>query len=107
MSRVGTAVSTPLETTGFCMLGTELGTSRASGHFRVICRAMDLTEILCRPEGKTLEFKQDLSSPTPFLRSVVAFANTAGGRFSSESKTRLGMSAASLIPWRSRNESPT
>ena len=40
---------------------------------------MDLTEILCRPEGKTLEFKRDLSSPTPFLRAVVAFANTAGG----------------------------
>ena len=35
--------------------------------------------MLCRPEGKTLEFKRDLSSPTPFLRSVVAFANTAGG----------------------------
>ncbi len=40
---------------------------------------MDLTEILSRPEGKTLEFKRDLSSPDPFLRSVVAFANTAGG----------------------------
>ena len=40
---------------------------------------MDLTEILSRPEGKTLEFKHDLSSPDPFLRSVVAFANTAGG----------------------------
>ena len=40
---------------------------------------MDLTEILSRPEGKTLEFKRDLSSPNPFLRTVVAFANTAGG----------------------------
>ena len=40
---------------------------------------MELTEILRQPEGKTLEFKRDLSSPNPFLRSVVAFANTAGG----------------------------
>ena len=40
---------------------------------------MDLTEILREPEGKTLEFKRDLSSRNPFLRSVTAFANTAGG----------------------------
>lgn len=40
---------------------------------------MDLIETLRRPEGKTLEFKQDLSSPTGLKRTVVAFANTAGG----------------------------
>ena len=40
---------------------------------------MELTEILRQPEGKTLEFKRDLSSRSPFLRSVVTFANTAGG----------------------------
>lgn len=40
---------------------------------------MDLIETLCSPEGKTLEFKQDLSSPAGFTRTVVAFANTAGG----------------------------
>jgi predicted HTH transcriptional regulator len=40
---------------------------------------MDLIEILRSPEGKTLEFKQDLSSPAGFKRTVVAFANTAGG----------------------------
>ncbi len=40
---------------------------------------MDLAEMLRRPEGKTLEFKRDLSSPQGFLRTVVAFANTAGG----------------------------
>ena len=34
---------------------------------------------LRRPEGKTLEFKRDLSSPDGLLRTVVAFANTAGG----------------------------
>lgn len=40
---------------------------------------MDLLELLKRPEGKTLEFKRDLSSPDGVLRTVVAFANTAGG----------------------------
>jgi len=32
------------------------------------------------PESKTLEFKKDLSSPRNFLKTLVAFANTAGGR---------------------------
>ena len=41
---------------------------------------MNLPQILQQSEGKTLEFKRDLSSPQAFLRSVVAFANTAGGR---------------------------
>lgn len=40
---------------------------------------MDLVEILKRPEGKTLEFKRDLSSPDGTLKTIVAFANTAGG----------------------------
>ena len=40
---------------------------------------MDLLSLLKRPEGKTLEFKRDLSSPQSALRTVVAFANTAGG----------------------------
>ena len=40
---------------------------------------MDLVELVRRPEGKTLEFKRDLSSPDGALRTIVAFANTAGG----------------------------
>lgn len=40
---------------------------------------MDLVQLLTQPEGKTLEFKRDLSSPEPLLRTIVAFANTAGG----------------------------
>lgn len=40
---------------------------------------MDLVEILTHPEGKTLEFKRDLSSPDGVLKTLVAFANTAGG----------------------------
>lgn len=40
---------------------------------------MDLIETLKLPEGKTLEFKRDLSSPAGVLCTLVAFANTAGG----------------------------
>jgi predicted HTH transcriptional regulator len=38
-----------------------------------------LIELLKRHEGKTLEFKRDLSSPEGILKTLVAFANTAGG----------------------------
>lgn len=40
---------------------------------------MDLSDLLRRPESKTLEFKRDLSSPDGVLKTIVAFANTAGG----------------------------
>ena len=40
---------------------------------------MNLIATLKRSEGKTLEFKRDLSSPRGIVRTVVAFANTAGG----------------------------
>ena len=40
---------------------------------------MDLHALVAGSERKTLEFERDLSSPTGFLRSVAAFANTAGG----------------------------
>ncbi|MBW2170345.1 MAG: putative DNA binding domain-containing protein, partial [Deltaproteobacteria bacterium] len=40
---------------------------------------MNISEILIRPEGKTLEFKRDISSLKPILKTLVAFANTAGG----------------------------
>jgi ATP-dependent DNA helicase RecG len=40
---------------------------------------MNLSELLRQPEGKTLEFKRDLSSPEGVLRAIVAFANTSGG----------------------------
>ena len=39
-----------------------------------------IKQILTGPEGKTLEFKRDLSSPRPMLKTLLAFANTAGGR---------------------------
>lgn len=40
---------------------------------------MILVDLLRRNEGKTLEFKRDLSSPEGVLKSLIAFANTAGG----------------------------
>ena len=36
--------------------------------------------LLLEPEGKQLEFKRDLSSPRNLLKTLVAFANSAGGR---------------------------
>ena len=40
---------------------------------------MIITELITATEGKTLEFKRDLSSLQPILKTLVAFANTAGG----------------------------
>lgn len=40
---------------------------------------MNIALILTQPESKTLEFKRDLSSIKPILKTIVAFANTAGG----------------------------
>lgn len=45
----------------------------------IVPSVADLEDILKRPEGKTLEFKRDLSSPDGALKTIVAFANTAGG----------------------------
>lgn len=43
-------------------------------------RMTSIDQLMAQPEGKTLEFKRDLSSPKPLLKTLVAFANTAGGR---------------------------
>jgi ATP-dependent DNA helicase RecG len=40
----------------------------------------DRFNVLSLNEGKTIEFKRDLSSPKNLLKTLVAFANTAGGR---------------------------
>jgi len=40
---------------------------------------MNINALLSSSEGKTLEFKRNLSSPKPILKTLVAFANTAGG----------------------------
>lgn len=40
---------------------------------------LNVTELLRQNEGKTLEFKRDLSSPDKVMRTLVAFANGAGG----------------------------
>ncbi|WP_454780317.1 ATP-binding protein [Legionella sp. WA2022007384] len=38
-----------------------------------------IKNLITQQAGKTLEFKRDLSSPKSLLKSIVAFANTAGG----------------------------
>jgi ATP-dependent DNA helicase RecG len=40
---------------------------------------MDVEVLITRPEGKTLEFKRDLSGRRNVLRTFSAFSNTAGG----------------------------
>lgn len=40
---------------------------------------MKTSEIISQPEGKTIEFKRDLSSPRNILKTLTAFSNTAGG----------------------------
>lgn len=39
---------------------------------------MIVAGVIKKAESKTLEFKRDLSSPKPILKSSVAFANSAG-----------------------------
>jgi len=42
--------------------------------------AIPTFQFITMPEGKTLELKRDISSPKNILKTLVAFANTAGGR---------------------------
>ena len=42
-------------------------------------KVMDILSLILLPESKTLEFKRDISSLGPILKTIVAFANTAGG----------------------------
>ncbi|MEN6601026.1 MAG: helix-turn-helix domain-containing protein [Bryobacteraceae bacterium] len=60
---------------------------------------MDLLELLQRPEGKTLEYKRDLSSPDGVLRTLIAFANTAGGTLviGVEDKTRRVVGVSDVL----------
>ncbi len=69
---------TPLQCRGSPYIGLAL---KSGGDilFGVDFRAIDSIDLLKRPEGKTLEFKRDLSSPEGVLRAIGAFANTAGG----------------------------
>jgi|GEM_PF-5870091 len=42
--------------------------------------SLPAAQLIQQPAGKTLEFKRDLSSPRPLLKTLIAFANSAGGR---------------------------
>ncbi len=57
---------------------------------------MGLVDLLRRPEGKTLEFKRDLSSAEGILKTVLAFASTVGGvvAIGVEDKTRRVLGVA-------------
>jgi len=39
----------------------------------------EIEDIIKGNEGKSLEFKRDLSSMKPIMKTLIAFANTAGG----------------------------
>jgi predicted HTH transcriptional regulator len=60
---------------------------------------VDLVSLLSRHEGKTLEFKRDLSSPEGVLKAIVAFANTSGGIivFGVEDRTRRVKGLAGVL----------
>lgn len=60
---------------------------------------MSIDNYLQTPEGKCLEFKQDLSSPRNLLKTLVAFANTAGGRvvIGVEDRTRTPLGIANPL----------
>ena len=60
-------------------VGSSESRKSCGGGFRVECGVVRLVELLKRHEGKTLEFKRDLSSTEGILKTLVAFANTAGG----------------------------
>lgn len=40
---------------------------------------VNIENMLTLPEGKTREYKRDLSSLRPIIKTLIAFANTAGG----------------------------
>ena len=40
---------------------------------------MTIETLLSLPESKTLEFKRDISSLKPIMKTLIAFANTSGG----------------------------
>lgn len=55
-----------------------------------------MKELVNQPEGKTLEFKRDTSSPKNWLKTLVAFANSAGGKLVfgiSNDRTVLGVAS--------------
>jgi ATP-dependent DNA helicase RecG len=60
---------------------------------------MDIELVLRSPESKTVEFKRDLTSPDGVLRSIVAFANSAGGVLvvGVEDKTRRVVGSSSPL----------
>jgi hypothetical protein len=48
-----------------------------------------IDELASSPESKTLKFKRDLSSPKPLLKTLIAFASSAGGNRSKPSRHNI------------------
>jgi predicted HTH transcriptional regulator len=40
----------------------------------------NIKELIKMPESKTLEFKQDISPHEKIVKTIIAFANSAGGK---------------------------
>ena len=72
---------------------------------RVKCRVVDLITLLSRTEGKTLEFKRDLSSPEGALKAILRSPIPPGVFSSWESKTVRKRSRASQTYWPRKNAS--
>ena len=58
-----------------------------------------IEELLSKEEGKTLEFKVNLSSPAKIIKTVIAFANTAGGTIviGVEDKTKAVLGVKNIL----------
>ena len=61
-------------------------------------------QLLQQPEGKTLEFKRDLSSPRNLLKTLVAFANSAGGNNCGRMVLTDGDANARAVPTSANSE---
>jgi len=68
---------------------------------------MNVAELIERGEGKTVEFKRDISSPQNIVKTVSAFANTAGGVFSSALITVPENHLVLVILWMLKNACAT
>ncbi|NOR78317.1 MAG: HTH domain-containing protein [Methanophagales archaeon] len=67
---------------------------------------MELKEIINQPEGRRLEFKEQLPSGSNLARTVIAFSNDAGGEIylgvKDESREIVGLNQDTILPLEER-----
>lgn len=67
---------------------------------------MSIEEILKQPEGRRLEFKAELPEHSDLAKTVVAFANDAGGELfigiSDDPRAIVGLDEDKLVRWKKR-----